>query len=52
MTALRERSYTDLILKSALIGVLMSIKTANPEFGSQCVMTHDMVRRDARVTVT
>ena len=30
----------------------MSIKTANPEFGSQCVMTHDMVRRDARVTST
>ena len=27
-------------------------ETANLEFGSLCVMTHDMVRRDARVTST
>ena len=27
-------------------------KTVNPEFGSPSVMTHEMVRRDGRVTST
>ena len=47
---IRWISYINLSINDGINEYLK--KTANPEFGSQSVMTHDMVHRDARVTST